>query len=133
MPLKAGSIMVEPAIIITNNELVLEKASKQFQTVFVDGSIMNVLYKVRDYIHRGHVLLTHPLSGSVKPNETPYKTVLISRNNGQTIDIDSLKIIESSIQSVEKFLHNVSTPAWPEGIMEDFRLIDFDLVSDLIE
>lgn len=33
--------------------------------------------KVRDRIHEGHLLLSHPLSGSVKPNETPYKSVMI--------------------------------------------------------
>lgn len=129
---KAVSIVVEPAIIITNNELVVKKASARFRTVFVDGGIEDVLRKVRDSIHRGHVLLTHPLSGSIKPNETPYKTVLISETNGETIDIDSLRIIEQSIGSVDKFLHDVPTPEWPERIADDFRLIDYDLVRDLI-
>ena len=72
---------------------------------FVEGSYRDVLIAVRDKIHKGHRLLSHPLSGSVKPNETPYKSVIISRNSAG-MDLDSLKIIEDSIAAYDKFMQN---------------------------
>ncbi|HAZ36265.1 MAG TPA: GrdX protein, partial [Clostridiaceae bacterium] len=64
--------MVEKLIIITNNPLSKEFFNDKYEVQFINGSLMDVLIKVRDLIHKGYVLLTHPLMGSVKPNQTPY-------------------------------------------------------------
>ena len=124
--------MVDPVLIVTNNKMVVDKAGDRYNIEFVEGTLMDVLKLVRDYVHKGHRILTHPLSGSVKPNETPYKTVLISRANGQTIDMDSLLLIEDSIMTAEKFLKENGTPDWPDEILGDFRFIDYDLISYVI-
>lgn len=125
--------MKEKARVITNNSMVVQQMGGKFFIEFIDGGLMDVLKAVRDYIHKGHKLLTHPLMGSVKPNETPFKTVLISMVNGETIDMDSLNLIENSIQTAEKFIRIKKTPNWTEKILEDFRLIDFDLIYHAIE
>ncbi|MCL2078673.1 MAG: GrdX family protein [Oscillospiraceae bacterium] len=65
-------------IIVTNNPLVKSAYEARYQVIFEDTDILGILTKTRDLVHKGHTLLTHPLSGSVKPNETPYKTVLLS-------------------------------------------------------
>ena len=65
-------------IIITNNSMVRDELSANYQVEYEDISYEDVLRKVRDRVYAGHKLLTHPLSGSVKPNETPYKSVMIS-------------------------------------------------------
>lgn len=124
--------MVEHVLIITNNEMVADRCAGKYNIDFVDGTLMDVLKHVRDYVHKGFRVLTHPLSGSVKPNETPYKTVLISSTNGQTIDMDSLIIIENSIATAEKLLKVKATPDWPDEILDDFRFIDYDLISCVI-
>jgi hypothetical protein len=124
--------MIEPGILITNNKMVSDKMGGRFDVVFVEGMLIDVLKLVRDYIHKGYRLLTHPLMGSIKPNETPFKTVLISKANGETIDVESLTLIENSIASAEKFLKMRGTPCWTQKIMDDFRLIDYDLISNAI-
>lgn len=119
------------AIIITNNTLVKEKFNDR-PLEYVDGSLYDVLLNVRDYIHKGHELLTHPLSGSVKPNETKFKSVLISKkNNG--LDYDSLAIIEDSIKMTEKLLKDNKVRRWPDKILHDFMVIDLDLITSGIE
>lgn len=59
-------------VIVTNNPLVLERLGDTHNVEYEDISYESVLERVRDKIHLGHTLLSHPLSGSVKPNETPY-------------------------------------------------------------
>lgn len=124
--------MIEPLFIVTNNPMSKEKFQNNYNVINIDGPAMNVLKMVRDYIHIGHRLLTHPLMGSVKPNETPYRTVCISKEKIQGIDLQSLEIIENSIITTEKFLRDFKTPTWSEKILLDFQLIDSDLIDHAI-
>ena len=120
------------AVVITNNLKVKQKYDKEYNVEFVDGSLLDVLIMVRDRIHEGHKLLTHPLAGSIKPNETPYKSVLISCNKGD-LDLDSLLMISSNIETVQKFINIKQPIEWKEKILADFMLIDLDLISSGIE
>ena len=54
-------------VIVTNNPRVRDELGKEFEVDFADITYREVLCKVRDMIYEGHKLLTHPLSGSVKP------------------------------------------------------------------
>jgi len=120
-------------IIITNNKLVYEKYKDSFDIVYDEGySYLDVLEYVRNKIHEGHILTTHPLSGSIKPNETPFKTVMISKDKKSTVDFDSLAIIENSIATAKKFIENKPTPKWTEKILDDFRVIDLSLIENVI-
>lgn len=118
-------------ILITNNPLVKEQLSEYINVEYYETNYLDILKKVRDRVHLGHKLLSHPLSGSVKPNETPYKSIIISSNKGN-LDCDSLIIIEGSIATAEKFLRNFKTPNWSEKILLDFQTIDLSLVKDII-
>jgi hypothetical protein len=120
----------EKVIIVTNNALSLSEFSKNNEVVFVEGSLLDVLRRVRDYVHLGHKLLTHPLMGSIKPNQTPYKTVAISSNSASSVDLDSLMFIENSLETAERLIKDKQLRLWPEKVLEDYRLIDFDLISN---
>ncbi|MGL4730839.1 MAG: GrdX family protein [Clostridium sp.] len=125
--------MIEPLYIVTNNPLSKERFEKKFQVIYLEGKApMDVLKKVRDEIHLGHELLTHPLMSSVKPNETPYRTVCLSIKKG-CLHMQSLDIIEGAIHTTEKFLRDFKTPDWSERILQDFQVIDCDLIHHAIE
>ena len=120
-------------LLITNNKLVDEKFKDKMEIVFLDGSnYLDILDYVRDMIHKGHKLLTHPLSGSIKPNETPYKSIMISKET-QELDTEGLVIIEESILTAKKFMDNKPTPDWTERVLDDFRVIDLSLMENVIE
>ncbi|MGG7162619.1 GrdX family protein [Clostridium ihumii] len=126
--------MIEPLYIITNNPLSDEHFKNNFEVIYLEnGNAMDVLRKVRDEIHIGHKLLTHPLMSSVKPNETPYRTICVSIEKNKSIDLQSLDIIENSIHTTEKFLKDFNTPKWSDKILKDFQLIDCDLIHHAIE
>lgn len=120
-------------ILVTNNSLVNETYKDDMTIIYLDNlDYLSVLEAVRDKIHVGHTLLTHPLSGSIKPNETPFKSIIISEKAG-TIDFDSLSIIEESIATAKKFLDQKKVRNWPERILNDFRTIDFSVITSGIE
>lgn len=113
-------------LIITNNILVKEKWGSKYQVEFYDISYEEVLKKVRDMVYLGHELLTHPLSGSVKPNETPYKSVMVARD-AKKLDMDSLDIIERSIHACSKF--EFRSDKYRPEVYADFREIDCTLIE----
>lgn len=116
-------------IVVTNNPMVEKKLSGGGLVDFCETDFLGVLKKVRDRIHLGHELYTHPLSSSLKPNETPYKSVMISREKSGSVDFNSLKIIEESIEVTEKFLRDRKTPDWRERADTDFQVIDLSVVE----
>ncbi|HBC96502.1 MAG TPA: GrdX protein [Clostridium sp.] len=120
--------MVEPIMVITNNPTCREKLSDRYEIDFIDGSAMDVLKKARDYIHKNHRLLTHPLVSGVKPNEVPYRTVIISKTTENTVDVESLNYIEMGIHTTQKFLRDYGVSHWSKKVLDDFSVVDYDLI-----
>lgn len=116
-------------IIVTNNPLVYGKYNDNFHVDYKQQTFNQVLISVRDLIHLGHKLLTHPLSGSVKPNETVFKTIIVSEKQS-TLDLDSLRIIEQSIETARKF--GINQHLLSENMLNDFSLVDLSLVESVI-
>ncbi|MDO5707554.1 MAG: GrdX family protein [Andreesenia angusta] len=118
--------------IITNNSKVRDMFSENYNLEYLDTDYIGVLKKIRDMVHLGFKLYTHPLSGSIKPNETPYKSVIVS-DTCKGLDFESLEIIESSIRVAEKFLKDRATPNWLDKAKEDFKEIDYSIIDDALK
>ena len=121
--------MKEKFIIITNNPLVEKKLGEEYRILFYDISYEDILKKVRDRVYEGHLLLSHPLSGSVKPNETPYKSVMVAGKKGD-LDMQSMEIIENALQALRKF--ELKNDKYKPEVYEDFQLIDFTLIESAL-
>ena len=110
--------------LVTNNPLAQEQFRGEILTEYMEISLLGVLIRVRDHVHGGSQLLTHPLSGSVKPNETPYKSVLVSETQGKA-DPKSVHIIEECILTAKKFpIKHI-----PEKFLPDLQIVDLALIQ----
>jgi len=114
---------------VTNNPKVYEKYNDKLNVDYKQQTYKQVLIRTRDMIHSGHKLLTHPLSGSVKPNETVFKTIIVSEQQN-TLDLDSLRIIEQSLETAKKF--GVNQHLMTEDLLNDFGLVDLSLIESVI-
>lgn len=112
--------------ILTNNPRVDKLRGEGLEVLFAEASYMEVLRKARDLVHQGHCLLTHPLSGSVKPGETPYKSIMLSKER-TALDPESLELIENAVAAAEKFPDK--SRFWSAQVLEDFALVDLTLIS----
>lgn len=116
-------------LIVTNNPLVAECVPADYAVDFENITYREILVKVRDLVYAGHRLYTHPLSGSVKPNETPYKSVVVSRLP-KGMEPEEAAIISNSIETFDKF-----TPRKREltqQMFKDFQLIDYTLLCGAV-
>ena len=117
-------------IIITNNPMTRDAISLRddCELRYEPVTYREVLLLARDAVHAGHKLLTHPLSGSIKPGETPYKSLAISKETG-SLDLDSLTLIENCIQTCDKF--RIRYENLPQSILEDFQVVDLTLIQSI--
>lgn len=112
--------------IITNNPLVKSCFPQEYQLdFFPEKGYRDILITVRDLVYAGHRLYTHPLAGSVKPNETPYKSIVISRE-AKGMQMDEAVLIASAIETFDKFTPRNRTLT--QRILNDFQLIDYTLL-----
>jgi len=69
--------------------------------------------------------------GSIKPNETPYRSIIVEE--GDSLDINSLTIIEESIAACEKFIADNKPPKWNDKVLSDFRFVDLRLFESALD
>ena len=115
--------------IVTNNPLVRDCLSGWYEIDYREVTFREILVIVRDLVHMGHELYTHPIAGSVKPNETPYKSIVVSKKP-KKMEAMEAAIISDSIVTFDKF-----TPIkreLPERVLKDFRLIDYTLLCGAV-
>lgn len=117
-------------IIITNNPMVKDNI-KGKEVEYKDITYVEILKECRDLIHKGYELLSHPLYGSVKPNETPYRSIIMKKS--KKLDTNSIILIEEAIQTSSKFQNNKKTPYWTDQVKDDFQVIDFDILSNTLQ
>jgi len=116
--------------IITNNPLVNLKYKDLYSMDYLeDITFLEILEFTRSKVHSGYEILTHPLTGSIKPGETPFKSIIISEKAAK-LNFDSLKLIEDAIITTKKF---TSIRKWTDKIIDDFKLIDCDIITSGIE
>ena len=114
---------------ITNNPLVITSTYRDIEIVPVKTlGILEVLTIVRDHLHLGHRLISHPLSGSLKPNENPYKSVLISCKR-DTYNFNEITLVEQCIASAEKFINGKALPKYNVQKESDFMSVDQLLIE----
>ena len=116
--------------LITNNPKFIEENLKDIEIEYLDVSYIDILRKVRDYVHENWEIVTHPLYGSVKPNETNYRTIVMKENN--SLDITSVNLISDAILTFKKFRNNREVPQWTDRVKDDFSVIDHDLIINAI-
>lgn len=120
-------------MIITNNPRFHELNNKNLVVEYYDISAPQLLLLVRNYVHKNHIILTHPLHSSLKPNETPYRSVVISNHADSAVDFESVSLIENAIATYDKFLLDKEVEIREEYILKDYQTIDYDLITKAME
>lgn len=119
-------------IIVSNNPKVIKDI--EVEMIKVDGSYLDVLLNVKDLIiNKKYQLLSHPLSGSIKPNETYYKSIMLDDNDFDYSDLESLEYIEKAIEVYNKFIKDQQRPNWSPTILDDFAQVDYFLIKSALQ
>lgn len=118
-------------LIITNNPKFLGFEKEGYVVRYLEEDYLSVLRATRDLVHQGYEVLTHPLYGSVKPYETVYRTIVLKE--GDKLNYDSVNLLEHAIETAEKFYKTNKDWKWTADILDDFQVIDKDLIDNALE
>ena len=123
--------------ILTNNPQAVKEFGSTHEVEFVDGKLMDVLVRARDMVNSGAVLLSHPLYGSVKPNETPFRSILIKKaevsagGDFPAADPESVRLIGNAISAFNKFI--VKKEVTDPSLLDDFQVVDLSLLRSAVQ
>lgn len=118
---------------ITNNPLLLDKGFTALE--FHNTDVLGLFRIIIPEVAAGYRLLSHPLTGSIRPDITPYKTVLLSASPG-AVDPVSLQLIDRAAGYAERLYRLRETPLytqWDARTREDFQLVDLSIVEQALE
>lgn len=122
---------IEKAIMITNNDRVFEKYKDVMQVILMH-TYEEVLIKTRDMVYDRHRLLTHPQASSLKPNQTPYRSVVVYPK-GKDDNTQDILLIEKCLETFRKWQEIAPTPAsYEKRVAEDFKTIDLSIIGSII-
>ena len=125
-------------ILVTNNPLVqkeYEGVSKNLTIEFVEcPNCLKVLEAARNHLHQGKRLETHPMAGSVKPNQNPYKSVIVSDDKSDEEEKNQqILVMENAIMTCKGFLDKKALPNWEERLLKDFQFVDQSLIQSGVD
>lgn len=121
----------EKAIIITNNDRVFEAYKDEMQ-VILKQTYEEVLIATRDMVYDRHILLTHPQASSLKPNQTPYRSVIVYPGSGKDA-MKAILLIEKCLEVYRRWQEIAPSPAsYPKKVEDDFKTIDLSIVQNVM-
>ena len=116
--------------VLTNNPMTRDALSPTSRVVFIPCGIRQVFDEAATYVAQGHPLLTHPLAGSVKPGETPYRSMLLGSDASSDIDARSCRLISNAIDSCDKFTDRA---AWLDSqARADLQAVDLAIIQSAL-
>lgn len=119
------------ASIISNNMDNEDLVPSAFSFIPMPGATAaEVLTAARDRIHLGAKLLAHPMAGRLRPNETPYMTVVLDGSSGP-LDLASFEIIEYCLSEEKKY--EGSRKKYDEQLLPDLRFINCEMLNSILE
>lgn len=122
---------LEKCILVTNNDRAAQKFEGRLKEICLLTTYEEVLIKARDLIHTHHKLLTHPQASSLKPNQTPYRTILLY-SEGDGSNAGDIHLIEEALEAFAKWNAIKKVQEYDEKIAYDYKTIDLSMIENVI-
>ena len=117
--------------IITNNPLVRDVLGEYYKVEYYEGvTYRDILVKVRDMVYSGYELHTHPMAGSVKPNETMFKSIVVGTDM-KGVEIEHCNLMMNALITCDKF--KPTGVKYSDYHIKDFQLIDYTLLCGALD
>ena len=117
--------------VLTNNPIVKEQVAPAADVVFQACGIRQIFEQAAIYVSKGHRLLSHPLSGSVKPGETPYKSMMLACDARAQADAASMQLVSQALLACDKFADKSS--GYSCEALRDLQVVDAALIAGALE
>ena len=121
--------MRKDVVLITNNPRFLHLIDSS-RIQLLHGTPLDVLIAARDAVHVGNELLTHPLYGNLRPDQQPFRSILLRRSaqkEGRLLE--SISMIEEAVFLYRSYGSRILTPeSLSPAALEDYVFVDCELM-----
>lgn len=118
-------------VLITNNPRYKDRADLPVD--YRDGAAgAEIVTAGRDLIHRGWELQNHPLYGNFRPNQQPFRTLLLKKDEAAAFDEYGLHLIEEAMGVYTSCARPLTPALTPPRMLRDCAEIDFELMKETL-
>ncbi len=118
-------------VLVTNNPRYKDRSDLPVD--YRDGAAgVEVVTIGRDMIHQGWELQNHPLYGNFRPNQQPYRTLLLKKDESAAFDEYGLHLIEEAMAVYTSCTRPLTPALTPERMRRDCSEIDFELMKETL-
>ena len=128
--------MRKDVVLITNNPC-FKQSIDSSRLMFLHGASLDVLTAARDAVHLGSELLTHPLYGNLRPNQQPFRSILLrnpaqkERNFNSVAYLESISTIEEAVMLYRGYGGRLPDPeCLPDAMRDDYAFVDSELMRE---
>ena len=129
--------MRKDVVLITNNSC-FQQSIAPSRLMFLRKMSLDVLTTARDMIHLGSELLTHPLYGNLRPNQQPFRSILLQNKNTQKgsnftkdASVESILAIEEAVLLYRSYGARQLDPGLlSDAAREDYAFFDSELMRE---
>lgn len=115
---------MQAVLIVSNNPLVWDAYAECRP---IHGEAREVLKQARDLVHLGHPLVGHPLAGSIRLQNSPFRSVVLGSRPG-AYHIRDIFLVEDLSSRLEA----VNQQSQTEAALKDYQYIDLSLLNAVI-
>jgi len=124
-------------VLVTNNPC-FQQSIDSSRLMFMCGTSLDILTIARDEIHFGSELLTHPLYGNLRPNQQPFRSVLLrkpaqknEKNLAAASYLESISTIEEAVLLYRSYGSQLLAPErLPNTARDDYAFVDSELMRE---
>ena len=115
---------------ITNNPMM--QGYNKLKIEYFPVSVIELFQEVQRELEKGYRLLSHPLTSSLRPDVSPYKSILLSINSGDC-DLEGIFLMEQALTYARSLPWAGKLPVWSDEAKKDFQFVDRDIIEYAIE
>lgn len=98
---------------------------------YLQLDLLSLFTYIEGELGKGYRLLSHPLSGNIRPDQSPYKSVLLTARP-KARDEESLVLMEGAKRYAASLLSSHTPYQWSAAALSDFALVDLDIIKTAI-
>lgn len=124
--------MLPCTLLLTNNPAFFASQRNGLEVQPIQGAAHDVMCVARDKVHMGWRLLNHPLYGNFRPNQQPFRSLLLvpPHNEPSSVDLESLHLLEQAFAVYASCAKHWATPDnVPPEMFKDCSVIDAELMQ----
>lgn len=111
---------------ITNNPML--RIHEGLLTDYKKQSVTELYQRTISELRKGYRLLLHPLSGSIRPDQSPYKSILVTLDQSEP-DQEGIRLTEQAVRYMKDMPLYGRKICWNQEARLDFQYIDKDIIE----